>query len=1654
MGNLWMVRTELALVFISFLTVHAGAAVSLSEQGKPDENYAPGRIIVAFKDGVTVATDAKKGLPQTNKAGVDLLSSRFKVRKMNAVFHGKAGEKNQPSSFLVEFDSEDAPITVARAYSNDPDVRYAEPDYIYRPRATYPNDPYWSSSGSWGQGYSDQWDMERIGCTAAWDITRGSASVIIAVVDSGIDYNHADIQANMWHNTDEIPGNGIDDDHNGFVDDYYGYNFHDSTSDPMDTYGHGTHVAGTIGAVGNNGIGIAGVNWTCRLMAVKGLSSTGYSSRLAAAIVYAVNQGASIINMSWGSEAVSQTIGDALEYAHQRNVVLCAAAPNIGLDLIESCPDGDNRVIAVSATDQNGRLVYWGHGTKMAVSAPGGNSEDVKTCAVANVLSLRALDGGWVGNGCSIYVGTDLSRLAGTSMACPHVAGVAALVRAQYPTWTNEQIRQAIQMNATDLLDPGFDIYTGYGELNAFKAVTSPEPMTAFISSPSNGRYVSGYYSIDGTATGPTFVQWRLEYRPVATVAWASIATGSTPVVDNRLALWNTTSVPDGDYMVRLRTLGQGSILNAEFRTQVHVSSQLPSNRFCSSPMPISVGFNGNAGCGPWPLPADTPDMPCASDYGKGTGPLWYSLTPTTSQVVSVSAGPNHLALLAVWAGDCGSLKLVGCSASTNRVTFGARIGTRYLIEVASPYQNGDSNWVYLGGGGALPSHDECATPKAVSSLPFKDSTLLSAVTDAPDDPVIPCTNARGYRTIWYSYTPATTGVMSADTTESKFDSVLAVWRGTCGSLIPVTCNDQYDGKSTSRVTWMAYAGTRYLIEVAAIASDIGAKEMCVLNVKRETGSLDYFTESFSDHPLDLDNSTLMLVPNGSANYYSACRTSISELPTPIAGSTSLALGDDSCELVTLTGGKQALIYGQAWSSFYVSSNGYVTFGYPDTLYSPILANHFLHQRISGYFADLDPGAGGQVLWKQTADRVAVTYNGVYGVQTTSPNTIQIEMYFDGRIAISHLGINMLGGIVGISNGGGVPTGFAQSDLSNSQACESLSRALRIIRPNGSEWVEPGQVIPIEWTSFGANWQITDKVKLEWTPDSGATWQTCPGGGSVPYGDGLFQWNTAGCPYDSRYRVRVTFNGDSSVRDASDADFKMYADYDGPIIFFTALPDTTSTGPYSVHMQIFDNYGIKSATMYYSKNGGPFTPVPMIHDPVVDEYFADIPGGNVVGDVFEYYVEAIDGSLSQNRARAPYTPSRFRVLQPMNYFTEPFLAEEMDLAGRRVQFTPDGSRSYYRACVSRIRELPVDPSEGQPLELENDRYTEVTLSSHGRVYLYGKYSDVLYVGSNGYVTFSEGDSTYDVTVEHHFAMPRISGLLTRLLPQSGGRVTFQELEDRAVVTWLEVPDAYRESPNTFQIEMFFDGRIAISYLDAGCDRAIVGLSRGAGTPADFSETDLSASGSCASDTIPNAKKKADGQSVYLPSKVVSAVFFDGVYVQEPNRSSGIGVLYGGTMPTLGQSADVYGTMVTGNGERMVRATSLKSLAGTPVPPRQVFMNGRAVGGSGFWYLDGPPATGQMGVLDGLGLNNIGLLISTSGMATEIEPVVEIPRWFKMITDSGQEVRVDLPNTSSYAVHPPRLNRPVIVTGVSSCYQSDTGVLPRIKVRSQADIWAP
>jgi subtilisin family serine protease len=343
-----------------------------------------------------------------------------------------------------------------------------------------PNDPFYSSKGSWGQEHDDQWAIKRVGFTddrqSAWNLVgKEPKPVIVAVVDTGLDWNHRDLDwERIWRNEDEIPNNRIDDDRNGYIDDVVGWDFWRNNNTPWDRDGHGTFVTGLIAATRNNGVGIAGLNPYARIMILKAMNSFGNTraSHVSRAILYAADNGADILNLSLGGKGLSRTAQEAIDYARQKGVLIVVAAGNDGVSTDDFGPAGAENVLTVAATgpgDERAGFSNWGKAIKIA--APGVDVLSLRARRTDMLLAIPEVEY----EAEQSFVGEDRRyyRAGGTSFAAPLVTAVASLLLSKNPDLTAEQIERMILHSAEDIEAPGVDQVTGYGMLNARAALAA-----------------------------------------------------------------------------------------------------------------------------------------------------------------------------------------------------------------------------------------------------------------------------------------------------------------------------------------------------------------------------------------------------------------------------------------------------------------------------------------------------------------------------------------------------------------------------------------------------------------------------------------------------------------------------------------------------------------------------------------------------------------------------------------------------------------------------------------------------------------------------------------------------------------------------------------------------------------------------------------------------------------------------------------------------------------------------------------------------------------------------------------------------------------------------------------------------------------------------
>jgi len=417
-----------------------------------------------------------------------------------------------------------------------------------------PDDPYFDIQ--WALNQDNDCDID---APEAWNTETGDENVVIAILDTGVDWDHPDLADNIWINPGEdLNGNGIvdpydfnniDDDNNGFIDDIRGYDFvntknsvapgEDGTipdNDPMDFHGHGTHCSGIASAVTNNNEGIAGICWNCNIMPVR----IGYKGSLGTAymdtddsvngLVYAADNGADVISMSWGGNSESQLLKEAIDYAYNKGVVLVAAAGNNNVDLdnypLPFLPAEYENIIAVAATDSSdNRAKFSNYGFQIDVAAPG-----------VNIYST--------------FPNNSYKKTNGTSMACPYVAGLAALILSKKPDLNPMELRTILH-SSTDTINT--DKSVGFGRINAYNALQKTASVIANIDIPKIKSEVKGIIEIIGTAKGEQFQQYTVEYgRGTDPDSWILIKNSVVPVENNILGLWNTIKVDEGVYTVRV----------------------------------------------------------------------------------------------------------------------------------------------------------------------------------------------------------------------------------------------------------------------------------------------------------------------------------------------------------------------------------------------------------------------------------------------------------------------------------------------------------------------------------------------------------------------------------------------------------------------------------------------------------------------------------------------------------------------------------------------------------------------------------------------------------------------------------------------------------------------------------------------------------------------------------------------------------------------------------------------------------------------------------------------------------------------------------------------------------------------------------------------
>lgn len=471
--------------------------------------------VVVIPKGMNVADVSASAIKVSS---IKALNVKHRIVRMEKLY--RRALENRPdwthleNDYVLYFSEKENVLDVIEDYVQDSNVVSANPSTIVHAYNTTPNDPR----------FSDQYGLANIKCPQAWDRTTGSSGVVIAVLDTGIDTNHEDLQGRISAQS---------------------WDYVNNDNDPEDDYGHGTSVAGAIGATTDNGKGVAGVDWQAELLIFKVLDSNGNGDMawILPAIADANSLSVEVMNMSFGQYVPDSNLETRCAEAYNNGVVLVAAAGNGDVEYWNgepSYPAGYSNVLAVAAVNSSdvrsvwsgidpitGRTQASNYGTWIDISAPG--------------------TGIWSTEMNNDYSGSN----NGTSLSAPFVAGVAGLVKAANPSLTNQEVYDRIKNTADDidsLQQPQYQGKLGSGRINAANAVAG---VNAEIYSPQTGSYVSGTVNIIGTATGWNFSTYEVDVLKSGTVE-SNLVTSNTSVESGTLTSWNTTG-KNGEYTLRLK---------------------------------------------------------------------------------------------------------------------------------------------------------------------------------------------------------------------------------------------------------------------------------------------------------------------------------------------------------------------------------------------------------------------------------------------------------------------------------------------------------------------------------------------------------------------------------------------------------------------------------------------------------------------------------------------------------------------------------------------------------------------------------------------------------------------------------------------------------------------------------------------------------------------------------------------------------------------------------------------------------------------------------------------------------------------------------------------------------------------------------------------
>ncbi len=761
-------------------------------------------------------------------------------------FHADMGAKvlkrfsNIPGVSLVRIEREGSLEAAIESYKRSGIVEALSYNYIRR-ASVEPNDALYGASLQWGlnnEGELGGVADADIDAPEAWDTISDASDVIVAVIDTGVRYTHEDLAGNMWVNPGEIPGNGIDDDGNTFIDDIHGINSIDDSGDPIDDQGHGTHVAGILGAVGNNGIGIAGTAWNVKIMALKFLDAegAGRDSDAIECINYAISKGARIINNSWGAEGFNTVLEQAIRDASDAGVLFVAASGNESNDndANPSYPSSYElpNVVSVTATDKYDEFASFANF--------GENSVDIAAPGVGVY---------------STYIGSDLDyrALSGTSMAAPYVSGALALLIGQFPNESISSIQSRLYATSDTLASLARRCRTG-GRLNLARALLPdlPAPINdqfenaaAISGSPaiSSGFNAAATSQSDepshASGTSDKSVWWKwipttnglteistvgsdfltalAVYRGsdlnALTLVASDIDEGPNPQGSNL----SFEAISGEDYYIAVDGIGGGT-----GNISLTIGQGVTNDDFASSEAIEGINIRATSNNGSATSENDEPNH---APLVPASRSVWWSWTaPLSGDVtVSTSASNSFDTVLSVYTGDTlASLQQVASDDDsgpgwTSELTFTAQKDTTYRIAVDGWNDSFGAIALTVASG----ENDDFSNARPYISDTFNDIAFTGLATKESNEPLHG--ENQGGRSLWWDWTATRNGQAYISTFGSDFDTTLGVYQGAgLGQLIAVDQSDDAGGTLTSRVIFDAVFGQTYRIAVDGFNGELG----------------------------------------------------------------------------------------------------------------------------------------------------------------------------------------------------------------------------------------------------------------------------------------------------------------------------------------------------------------------------------------------------------------------------------------------------------------------------------------------------------------------------------------------------------------------------------------------------------------------------------------------------------------------------------------------------------------------------------------------------------------------------------------------------------------------------------------------------------------